>query len=123
MKNFYLIIFLFCFTQHLFAQCELNPTVSPSDPILCPGGTDTHWTKEFESYQWLKGNNVISGATNQIYVVTESDLLKKFKVVVTQQDCTDTSESVLVDGWVFLLPFVIQSGDQGYYDPQLGANI
>ena len=123
MKKFYPILILFCFSQQLFAQCDLNPTVTPSNPILCPGGTDTLWTEEFESYQWLKGNNVISGATNQFYVVTESDLLEEFKAVVTEQDCTDTSAAVMVDGWVFLLPYVIQSGDLGYYDPQVDANV
>lgn len=123
MKNFFAFIIFIFVTKSLFAQCELNPTITPDAPILCPGGTDTLWTEEFESYQWLKGNNVISGATNQFYVVTESDVLKKFKVVVTDDDCTDTSASGLVDAWVFLLPDVIQSGDMGYFDPQLYANV
>lgn len=123
MKRTFLLLLLIAASRTLLAQCEITPTVTPANPILCPGGTDTLWTEEYDTYQWLKGNNEIEGATNQYYVVTEADLLKKFKVEVTLDSCEGTSTAVLVDGWVFLLPYVIQTGDMGYYDPQLDANV
>ncbi|HUM46163.1 MAG TPA: T9SS type A sorting domain-containing protein [Chitinophagales bacterium] len=113
------IIFLFTIINlsSAWAQCSFTPTVIPSQPILCPNATDTLWTQEYESYQWYKGNNAIAGATNQYQVVTQDDVLKQFKVKATLEGCTETSAAVLVDGWVFLLPFVIQSGDMGTFDP------
>jgi hypothetical protein len=80
-------------------------------------------TQQYDSYQWYKNNNPIAGATNQFYVVSENDMLKNFKVAATLDGCTETSPAVVVDGWVFLLPYVIHSGDQGYYDPQFDATI
>ncbi|MEO6168097.1 MAG: T9SS type A sorting domain-containing protein [Chitinophagales bacterium] len=100
-----------------WAQCTFTPTVLPSQPILCPNATDTLWTQEYEAYQWYKGSNPIAGATNQFYIVTQDDVLKQFKVAATLEGCTENSASVLVDGWVFLLPYVIQSGDMGTFDP------
>jgi hypothetical protein len=105
------------------AQCTLTPTVVPTEVILCPNEDDTLFTESYDTYQWYKGNNAIAGATNQYYVVTENDLGKKFKVTVTLDTCIGTSSSVLVDGYAFLFPYIIQTGDLGYYDPQLGANI
>ena len=100
-----------------FAQCTFTPTIIPAQPILCPNGSDTLWTQEYEAYQWYKNNNAIAGATNQYHVVGQNDMLKQFKVAATLAGCTENSASVLVDGWVFLLPYVIQSGDLGTFDP------
>ncbi len=99
------------------AQCTFTPSIIPVQPILCPNATDTLWTQEYEAYQWYKNNNMIAGATNQYLVVTQNDILKQFKVAATLEGCTENSASVLVDGWVFLLPYVIQSGDLGIFDP------
>lgn len=111
-----LLIMIIC-QNYLAAQCTFTPTVVPGQPILCPNGSDTLWTQVYDSYQWYKNNNPVSGATNQFHVVTQSDMLKQFKVAATLDGCTENSASVLVDGWVFLLPYVIQSGDQGTFDP------
>jgi hypothetical protein len=39
-----------------------------------------------------------------------------FSVEATDSNCTEMSPQVLVDGWAFLPPFVIQEGDQGWFD-------
>ena len=123
MKNFLLACLLISLGKQLAAQCSFDASVTPANPILCPNSTDTLWTEEYDSYQWYKGNNIIAGATNQFYVVTENDILKKFKVEATLDGCTEFSEAVLVDGYVFLLPFVVHSGDVGTYDPNYDATI
>jgi hypothetical protein len=112
-----LFLFLLIEWSSTLAQCTFTPTVIPSQPILCPNGSDTLWTQEYEAYQWYKNNNAIAGATNQYHVVAQNDILKQFKVAATMEGCTENSASVLVDGWVFLLPYVIQSGDLGTFDP------
>lgn len=119
MIRFTILLFIISFMvlASAQAQCSFTPTVIPSQPILCPNANDTLWTQEYEAYQWYKNNNMIAGATNQFYVVTQNDILKQFKVAATLEGCTESSASVLVDSWVFLLPFVIQSGDLGYFDP------
>lgn len=111
-----LLIVISC-RSYLAAQCTFTPTVIPGQPILCPGASDTLWTQVYDSYQWYKNNNPVAGATNQFHVITQNDMLKQFKVAATLDGCTENSASVLVDGWVFLLPYVIQSGDQGTFDP------
>lgn len=99
------------------AQCSFDPTITPSQPILCPNSIDTLWTQVYDSYQWYADNILIPGATNQFYVATQNDLLKSIAVAATLSSCTEFSPSVLVDGYVFLFPYVIQSGDLGYFDP------
>lgn len=101
------------------AQCDLNPQVTPDDLILCPGALGKlQTTEEYDSYQWFKNNKPIEGATGRVYEVEQyQDAGSYFKVAVTRNGCLDTSKRVLVDGYVFLLPFVITSGDPGTYNP------
>ncbi len=105
------------------AQCSFTPTIIPSQPILCPESTDTLMTQTYDSYQWYKGNNPIPGATNQFYIVDGNDVVEEFKVAATLDGCTEFSDAVLVDGYVFLLPYVIQSGDMGVFDPDTYTTI
>lgn len=101
------------------AQCDLKPVITPESPVLCPGAKDTLSTTEaFDSYQWFKNNQPISGATDRFYEVDQyADAGAFFKVAVTKNGCADTSRRVLVDGYVFLLPYVITTGDPGIYNP------
>ena len=125
MNKFLRLALLLCiaFASKLNAQCDLNPTITPPNPILCPNGTDTLSTQKFDSYQWYKNGHAIPGATDRTYVVTQDDVVSYFKVEVTKDGCTDTSRRVLVDGYVFLLPFIIETGDVGIYDPSRDALI
>ncbi|RYZ45923.1 MAG: T9SS type A sorting domain-containing protein [Sphingobacteriales bacterium] len=93
------------------AQCSFTPTVTPSNLILCPNSQDTIWTQSYDSYQWYKGGAVVPGATNQYYIADAfMDAGNYFKVEVTQGGCTEMSDSVMVDGWAFLPPFVMNGG-------------
>ena len=92
-------------------DCPFNAAVSPVDLMLCPGSTDTLFASPVgEMFQWYMNGEAITGATNAFYVVSsDSDVLDFFQVAVTIDSCTDMSDSVLVDGWVFNLPFISQS--------------
>jgi hypothetical protein len=109
------LLFLLCFSltgNILRAQCAFTPTITPANLILCPNESDTLWTESYDSYQWYKAGMVVPGATLQYYVVDAfNDAGNYFKVEVTQSACTEMSDSVLVDGWAFLPPFVISEGN------------
>lgn len=93
------------------AQCSFTPTVTPASVILCPNETDTLSTQEYDSYQWYKDGVAIPGATQQHHIVNQfADAGSYFKVNVTLSGCTEMSDSVLVDGWAYLPPFVIHDG-------------
>lgn len=104
------------------AQCTFTPTISPDNLILCPGEGAVLTTEIYESYQWYKDGNLIPGATMQTYAVDAfTDGGSSFQVEATLDGCTELSASVLVDGWVFLLPTVMSAGDPPYAITQDGA--
>ena len=112
MRSLVLLVCLICFSGSLAAQCSHDPTITPSNPILCPFEPDTLWTQSYDSYQWYKDGELISGATNQYLVVDPAnDVLASFTVEATVADCSELSPGVLVDSWLFLLPFVSNEGD------------
>jgi hypothetical protein len=109
-----------CLTLAAAAQCPFNPTISPDPPILCPDEQMTLSTQVYDSYQWYKDNLAILGATSQNLTVTNNDIGSYFFVEATLDSCTESSPSVLVDGWVFLLPHVIHYGDEPNYSDSMG---
>lgn len=120
-----LIFFVFSIFIHLntYAQCH-NPTITPSVPILCPNETDTLWTQSYDSYQWYKDGNLIINETKHYLVVDlDSFALANITVAATVSDSTKFSPSVLVDGWAFLLPFVINGGDYNFVNGIFATNI
>lgn len=93
------------------AQCSFTPTVTPGNVVLCPNETDTLWTQAYDSYQWYQDGAVIPGATLQYLVINQATAAGSyFKVSATQSACTEMSDSVLVDGWAYLPPFVAHGG-------------
>ncbi len=105
----------------LFFSCgivgaqSLNPTIINGDVILCPGGSETLSTQAYDTYQWYKNGNPVSGATAQNHTVSYSaDVGANFSVYVTQGDESGLSPSVLVDGYVFI-PLVVSSYGNGYW--------
>jgi len=97
----------------LAAQCPFVPAIDPPAPILCPGGTATLGTGVYESYQWYKDGQAIPGADQRtLQVHQSSDAGSVFAVEAGLDGCTAMSDGVLVDGWVFLLPFVMHDGDE-----------
>lgn len=96
-----------CFNA-VFSQCSFTATVSPSNPILCPNDTIMLSTELYDSYQWYKDAVLIPGATNQTLQVTAAnDGGSQFYVEATLLGCSENSDTILLDGWVFLLPYVI----------------
>ncbi len=67
---------------------NVDVTVTQTDSILTAAIAD--------SYQWIdcKNNTPVAGATSQKYTVTETGT---YAVVVTANDCTDTSECLFVE--------------------------
>lgn len=109
-----LFIMMICSSALIKAQ-SLNPTIINSDVILCPDGTETLMTQEYDSYQWYKDGSPISGATAQNHMVSYwADAGSNFSVYVTQGDESGMSPSILVDGYVFI-PIVVSSYGQGYW--------
>ncbi|MBL8000747.1 MAG: hypothetical protein JNL05_02190 [Flavobacteriales bacterium] len=94
----------------LAAQCTFTPTITPPAPILCPGDAVVLTTQVYDGYQWFKDGQPILGATAQTQVATYADAGSAFTVQATLDSCTEMSAPVLVDGWAFLLPYVIHAG-------------
>jgi len=117
MKKLYLLIGILACATSAQAQCAHDPTITPSNLILCPNESDTLWTQAYDSYQWYRGGNPIPGATNQYLVVSyANDAGYNFTVEATLNSCTEMSPQVLVDGWAFLGPVVMTAGDPGTVD-------
>jgi hypothetical protein len=82
-------------------------------------------TQAFDSYQWFRREflngvpEAIPGATGKSLTIQPDGLLYYYWVEVTQDTCTEASPQVLMDQYVFLLPFVVNSGAY-YYDPNTG---
>jgi hypothetical protein len=94
------------------AQCPFTPTIEPDDLILCPNEGGTLSTEPYDAYQWYKDGNPINGATAQTLPVSQmQDAGSSFTVAATSEGCTEMSASVLVDGWMFIPPYVIHGGD------------
>lgn len=114
---------IFIIADKASAQCNFTATITPKNPILCPNSSDTLYTERADAYQWLKNNNPIAGANKRYLIVHQNDVGSLIKVASTRNGCTDTSKRVLIDSYVFLLPYFIHSGDQGTYDPELNASV
>lgn len=94
-------------------QCDFTPTIVPNEVILCPDESAALSTQPYDAYQWYKDGSPISGATGQTLVVQQfADAGSLFTVAATLDNCTAQSAGVLVDGWMFLLPYVIHGGDE-----------
>lgn len=112
MKQIY-AAFAIAFAGAAQAQCPFTPTISPNSVILCPGEGAVLSTEPYDSYQWYKDGQPIAGATNQTHVVSAfNDGGSSFTAEATLDGCTEMSAALLVDGWVFLLPFVMHAGDE-----------
>ncbi|MBK7382915.1 MAG: T9SS type A sorting domain-containing protein [Flavobacteriales bacterium] len=98
------------------AQCNFDPTVAPSNLILCPNTQGVLMTEVYDSYQWYKDGNPIPGATDQTLIVDAyNDSGSQFSVEATAAGCTEMSPQVLVDGWAFLPPTVLTEGESLYF--------
>jgi len=110
------------FSHFAVAQCPFDPTIAPTEVILCPNSTELLVTQNYDSWQWYKDGALIPGAIQHTYQVSSNDAGSQFTVACTLNGCTELSPPVLVDGWVFLLPYVIHEGDAAYYTDEFGAH-
>jgi hypothetical protein len=92
-----------------WAQCPFTPTIEPGEVVLCPGENVELNTQEYDSYQWYADGVAIDGATTQTLTM---EPYAEVTVEATLDGCTEMSAPVIVDGWVFLLPFVAHAGDE-----------
>ncbi len=124
-KLLFFLIALFSLAESSLAQCNFDPTVT-GDVVLCPNATGILKTQEYDSYQWYRKPyssdipELITGATGQSLAVTQDDVLYYFWVEVTLNGCTEASPEILLDGYVFLLPFVQHDGNY-IFDPEMEA--
>lgn len=93
------------------AQCPFTPTITPDQVILCPGGTIELGTQVYDTYQWLSDGIPLDGETGPTLLVNEGFGGQSISVAATLDGCTEQTAPVLVDGWVFLLPTIISTGD------------
>lgn len=101
------------FSSAANAQCPHDPVITPAEVILCPNAEVELSTQEAEAYQWMKDGMPIPGATQQTLLVNYTDDGgSQFTVIATVDGCSEASPAVLVDGWAFLLPYVIHEGDE-----------
>ncbi len=106
--------------KNIYAQCNFTPTIVPDGLIFCPDQTDTLATQVYDTYQWYKNGSKIAGATQRTLIIhQQADQESFFKVVVTKNGCRDTSKHVLADGYAFVPPDLIETGDIGVFDPKL----
>ncbi len=99
----------------LRAQCPFDPSIQPDPVLLCPNASEVLMTQPYDSYQWYKDGQPIPGAVQQGHMVNaNTDGGSSFTVECTLEGCTEMSPPVLVDGWVFLLPYVMHEGDTTY---------
>jgi hypothetical protein len=104
------------FLNFTHAQCDYDVNIE-GDFLLCPNETGQLYVQEFDAYQWMKraynetNPSPISGANSQsLDISSVEDSRYYFSVEITHDDCTESSEEVLVDGWVFLPMTVISLG-------------
>lgn len=98
--------------QLCHAQCLHDPVVIPDSLTLCPGDTFTLSTMAGDAYQWFRNMDPILGATNQtLEVYGSQDAGSFFKVHVTLDSCTESSPTMVIDGYAFIQPQVFFSGN------------
>ncbi|MBK9759809.1 MAG: hypothetical protein IPO90_07500 [Flavobacteriales bacterium] len=94
-------------------SCDVQSSVSPGSLVLCPGGTGLLSASTGDAYQWFRNGELIPGANGPtLEVGADADAGAWFSVQVSDGPCSALSDSVLVDGYVFLLPYIINEGDQ-----------
>jgi hypothetical protein len=69
--------------------CPHTPLIVPDSLFFCPDETDTLWTQNFDSYQWLdEAGNAIAGETNRYFVPAP---WSSYSVLTTSNGCTELS--------------------------------
>lgn len=110
---------LFLVTSVAFGWAVAQPVpVIHGDSLLCPNSQGLVGTQSFDTYQWYMRyfgsgqRNAITGATAQSLVIDYNTYSASYlSVHVSQGGDTATSPEFFVDGWAFLPPVVMTTGD------------
>jgi hypothetical protein len=106
--------------QDVAAQCPFTATVSTTTPVLCPNDAALITTQTYDSYQWYRDGQLLPGETNPtLSVGVDTGAVSYYSVLATLNGCSESSDSVFIDGWVFLPVTVMSSGSYGI-DPNNG---
>ena len=97
--------------RYFGGSCDLSAAIMPPGVVLCPGTSDTLEVDPSGQYQWYANGEPITGETGPTLFVDGDDAGTWFTVEVTDAGCAAISDSVLVDGYAFLPPVVINAGD------------
>lgn len=95
------------------AQCTFTPVITPNPVMTCPVGfTQVFVQGTYDSYQWFENGQPITGAIYPFIEMDGASIGNNLTVLCTLDGCSEMSAPVLVDGWIFLLPYVIHGGDE-----------
>lgn len=103
----------------LAAQCDFSIELEASNTLLCPNESVTLSVQDtFDSYQWYREGEVMEGDTLPILEQTQFEAGgASYFVLVTHEGCTASSDTLLIDGYVFLPIYLVVSGRYGF-DPE-----
>ncbi len=121
-----LLLTMFIFIGHtLYSQCPFDSTIT-SDPDL-GGGNHVQCSDQvivftapsgYDSYQWkykfsANGNPTdFPGETNSTLTITAGDLGYAYVfVTITDDACTENSNDIMFDTWIFSFPAIMHDGD------------
>lgn len=93
--------------------CDHDPVVFPNDLVLCPNESDTLFTISGDAYRWFRDDIEMPLQTDSFLIVSSFDAGAEFSAEVTIEGCSEMSEPVLVDSWIFLPLTVITEGIDG----------
>jgi hypothetical protein len=123
MKTLLLTFLLLVLAHFSKSQCNFNASLLPQSVILCPNetaqlslNTDAANIESIVWYKWLGFGNfqpeVIPGFANQeqVELNTFEHSGYYFFASVTANGCTKNSDTILVDGYLFLPPVVAHGG-------------
>lgn len=118
MKGLILIVLCGLYMPRLWSQCDFSVQITASSVLLCPGTEVTmHVPDTFDSYQWYRDEELLEGATESELTLSYYDAAgSHFSVVLVQDDCSERTPELLVDGYVFLPIYLILTGGFGF-DP------
>ena len=118
-----LLAMLIFHQQRGYSQCPFTATVQTTTPILCPNSSAVITTQNYDAYQWYRDGVLMPGETDSVLSVSyATGAGSYYAVLATLDGCSELSDSVYIDGWVFLPVTVMSSGSYGF-DPNTGSFI
>ena len=115
-----------CVSRTLTAQCDFEVNISPQNVLLCPNEVSQLIISggNYDAVQWYhafsmtgQGMEPIFGATSTSFSINSGEHSGYyFWASATADDCTENSDTILVDSYVFSGMSVSHAGE-GTFDP------